>query len=181
MSREVSTDMVRPAHFAHFVIRCSDKAKSVAWYNKVLGMEVVHENPMLAFMTYDGEHHRMALVQIEGGEKMPTTAPGMDHVAYTLPSLGDLLGTYKRLKAEGIVPVWPINHGLTTSMYYEDPDGMRVELQVENYDSKERLMDYIRSEKFAANPIGVDFDPEKLLARYENGDPLEELIEQGSA
>jgi len=105
----------------------------------------------------------------------------MDHVAYTLPSLGDLLGTYKRLKAEGIVPVWPINHGLTTSMYYEDPDGMRVELQVENYDSKERLMDYIRGEKFAANPIGIDFDPEKLLARYENGDPLEELIKQGSA
>jgi hypothetical protein len=52
---------------------------------------------------------------------------------------------------------------------------------VENYDSKERLMDYIRGEKFAANPIGIDFDPEKLLARYENGDPLEELIKQGSA
>jgi hypothetical protein len=39
----------------------------------------------------------------------------------------------------------------------------------------------MRSEAFAENPVGVGFDPEKLLARYENGDPLEELLQQGAA
>ena len=29
--------------------------------------------------------------------------------------------------------------------------------------------------------VGVNFDPDKLLARFENGDPLEELLKQGAA
>ncbi len=181
MSRTVGTELIKPAAFAHFVLRCSDKAASADWYAKVLGMEIVHENPMIAFMTYDDEHHRIALVQVNFEGEVPRGAPGLDHVAYTLNSLEDLLTTYKRLKGEGIVPVWPINHGLTTSLYYEDPDGNRVEFQVENYGTKEELNGFMRSEAFAANPIGVDFDPDKLLARYENGDPLEELVQQGSA
>ncbi len=181
MTRTVSDVLVKLASFAHFVLRCSDKSKSVEWYQAVLGMEIVHENPMLAFMTYDDEHHRIALVQTNFEGEVPVGAPGLDHVAYTLKSLGDLLSTYKRLKAKGIEPVWPINHGLTTSLYYADPDGNRVEFQVENYDTKEELNNFMHSDTFAANPIGVDFDPEKLLARYENGDPMEELIKQGSA
>jgi hypothetical protein len=102
-------------------------------------------------------------------------------VAYTLDSLEELLGTYKRLKAQDILPVWPINHGLTTSLYYADPDGNRVEFQIENLGTKEALQAYMRSDAFAENPIGVEFDPEKLLARYEQGDPVEELLLQGSA
>ena len=34
---------------------------------------------------------------------------------------------------------------------------------------------WMRSGEFAANPIGVVFDPEELLARYEAGEPLETL------
>ena len=181
MSRQVSTDFIKPSHFAHFVIRVSDKEQSSAWYSKVLGMEVVYENPTIAFMTYDDEHHRMAMVQVGEEETASKTAPGLDHVAYTLNSLEELLSTYKRLKGEGIVPVWPINHGLTTSMYYEDPDGLRVEFQVENFDTKNELQAYMHSGAFAENPIGVEFDPEKLLERFENGDPIEELLKQGAA
>ena len=66
-------------------------------------------------------------------------------------------------------------------MYYADPDGNRVEFQVENLATKEELQGYMRSEAFAENPIGVNFDPDKLLARFENGDPLEELLKQGAA
>jgi hypothetical protein len=52
---------------------------------------------------------------------------------------------------------------------------------VENLETKKELQGYMRSEAFAQNPIGVDFDPDKLLQRFENGDPIEELIKQGSA
>ena len=37
------------------------------------------------------------------------------------------------------------------------------------------------SDKFADNPIGVGFDPAKLVERFENGDPIEELLKPGSA
>ncbi|MBG71394.1 MAG: biphenyl 2,3-dioxygenase, partial [Gammaproteobacteria bacterium] len=75
----------------------------------------------------------------------------------------------------------PINHGPTTSLYYEDPDGNRVEFQVENFDSTEELNAFVRSSAFAENPIGVEFDPDRLLERYCNGDSLQELRAQGSA
>ena len=181
MPRSVAKELIKPAKFAHFVLRCRDLGKSVAWYETVLGMERVYGNDFIVFMTYDDEHHRMAMVQARNTDTLPQGAAGLDHVAYTLPSLGDLLATYKRLKGEGILPVWPINHGLTTSLYYADPDGNRVEFQVENFATKDELNAYIRGEAFAQNPIGVEFDPDKLLARYEAGDAIEELAKQGSA
>ena len=185
MARTVEPRLVTPAKFAHYVLRVSNLDDAIAWYNTVLGMEVVHRNDFICFLTYDDEHHRMAMVQVSPNADVDKETrlglPGLDHVAYTLNSLEELLATYKRLKAHDILPVWPINHGLTTSMYYADPDGNRVEFQVENLETKEELQGFMRSEAFAQNPIGVDFDPEKLLQRFENGDPIEELIRQGSA
>ena len=159
MGRTVNPEMVTPAKFAHFVLRVSNMEQSVAWYSAVLGMHVVHQNPMLTFMTYDDEHHRLAMVQTQGEVEVPSGAPGLDHVAYTLSSLEQLLATYKRLKAQDILPVWPINHGLTTSLYYQDPNGVRIEFQVENFATKEALNAYITGDAFAENPIGVKFDP----------------------
>lgn len=181
MSRTVDPNLSTTPKMAHYVLRASDLQQSIDWYSAVLGMQTVHRNPMICFMTFDDEHHRLALVQSNVQEPAPQGAPGLDHVAYTLDSLEELLATYKRLKLAGIEPAWPINHGLTTSLYYQDPDGNRVEFQVENLATMQELQDYMRGDDFAENPIGVEFDPEKLLARYENGDPLEELVKQGSA
>ena len=172
---------VKPARFAHFVLRVRDLEKSVDWYEKVLGMTIVHDGGEFAFLTYDDEHHRLALMKTPVETATVQGSPGLDHVAYTLATLGELLGTYARLKALDIEPVWPINHGPTTSLYYEDPDGNRVELQVENFDSTEELNAFVRSSAFAENPIGVEFDPDRLLERYCNGDSLNELHVQGSA
>lgn len=182
MTRTVDAETpVKPVSFAHYVLRVRDLDRSRAFYEAVLGMQPVHDAGRLVFFTYDDEHHRLALAETPVKDEVPKGAAGLDHVAYTLASLGDLLGTYKRLKTLGILPVWPINHGLTTSLYYADPDGNRVEFQVENLATKRELNDFMRSEAFAANPIGVEFDPEKLLERYERGDPLEELLAQGAA
>jgi catechol-2,3-dioxygenase len=182
MSRTIdSSTLVKPSKFAHFVLRVRNLDESISWYETVLGMELVHRAEALAFMTYDDEHHRMALIQSPVAEESKPGAPGLDHVAYTLGSLGELLGTYRRLKANGILPGLPINHGPTTSIYYQDPDGNSVELQVENFDSMEDASAFIATETFQANPLGVPFDPEKLASRYENGDALEDLLKQGAA
>jgi hypothetical protein len=53
--------------------------------------------------------------------------------------------------------------------------------QVDNFPDAAALQAWFQSGDFAKNPIGVEFDPEKLLARWENGDPEAELIRQGSA
>ena len=173
--------VLRPAKFAHFVLRTRDLAASVAWYEQVVGMKLVFGNDFAAFLTYDDEHHRLALIQTPVKESAPPGAAGLDHVAYTFDTLGELLSTYRRLEALGIKPAWTINHGPTTSFYYADPDGNRVEFQVENFSTNEEVEAFVDSDAFRTNPIGVEFDAEKLVARYERGDPIEELIQQGSA
>jgi catechol-2,3-dioxygenase len=166
---------VAPTKLAHIVRRTSRLDEMVAWYGTVLGADVVHSDGILAFLTYDDEHHRIAIAGLPGLEEPSERAAGTDHVAFTHADLGDLLYTYARLRSAGITPYWCINHGPTTSMYYKDPDGNRVELQVDNFPTAEETNRWIRSGDFAANPIGVVFDPEELLARYRSGEPIERL------
>lgn len=172
---------VVPKKLAHFVIRAKQFAKVLAWYRTVFLARTVYENPVIAFLTYDDEHHRFAFLNTEHLPKPDQMYTGFDHVAFTYGSLPDLLSNYERLKGEGIVPFWCINHGPTTSMYYRDPDGNELEFQVENYDSLEEAGAFFFSEAFNANPIGVDFNPDDLLTKLRAGTPVAELLRQGAA
>ena len=163
------TRRVVPAKFAHAVLATKQFKEMVDWYTTVLEAEVVHSNAMLAFMTYDDEHHRIAIAAVPGLADKPRHSVGLDHLAYTYANLGDLVFTYERLRDAGIKPVVTINHGPTTSMYYRDPDGNRVELQIDNFESIEELKGFFRSDAFRDNPIGVNFDPEELARNFHAG------------
>jgi catechol-2,3-dioxygenase len=171
-------DVVTPIRFAHVVFRTPQLEPMKRWYQTVLGAHVAHENAMLAFLTYDDEHHRIALVSLPGTSPRPEGTAGVEHVAYTYATLGDLLATYERLKAAGITPYWTVNHGPTTSMYYRDPDRNQIELQVDNFPSVDALNAWMRSPAFARNPIGVEFDPDELVAKFKAGVPVEELVQR---
>src|SRR6185369_2448763 len=127
----------KPQKLAHVVRRTARFDAMVHWYCTVLGAEVVHSDGTLAFLTYDDEHHRIAIAGIPGLEDQATMAAGTDHIAFSYGDLGDLLQTYRRLEAAGITPFWCINHGPTVSFYYKDPDGNKVELQVDTMPSAE--------------------------------------------
>jgi catechol 2,3-dioxygenase-like lactoylglutathione lyase family enzyme len=167
---------ISPAKFAHFVLRTGQLDKLADWYQTVLAARIVFRDEMLCFLSYDDEHHRLALINMPGtGVRDPNSA-GTDHVAYSYNDLGELLSTYRRLKAAGILPNWPINHGVTTSIYYRDPDNNRVELQIDNYQTPKELDGYFQSRAFAENPVGVTYDPEELCRRYEAGEPMDSLL-----
>ena len=132
-------------------------------------------------MTYDDEHHRFAFANLDvlqpgGGEKDRRGAIGVDHVAYTYASVKDLLENYAQLKAQGIKPYWCIHHGITVSMYYADPDGNQMEFQVDCFDSNEEANAFMEGPHFAANPIGVEYDPDEWLARLRAGTPASEFL-----
>ena len=57
---------VAPAKLAHIVRRTARFDEMLDWYRTVLGAEVAHSDGTLAFLTYDDEHHRIALVKIPG-------------------------------------------------------------------------------------------------------------------
>ncbi|MBS0540227.1 MAG: VOC family protein [Proteobacteria bacterium] len=166
---------VSPSLFAHFVLRTSNRDALRDWYLKVLNARQVFENDYISFISYDDEHHRVAFVQVPGLEKPTDRNWGLAHVAYTFADLGQLLSTYRRLKADGILPARTINHGPTVSMYYRDPDGNGVELQVDAFD-KAGAAGYFQTEPFRQNPIGVLFDADKMAADYEAGVPESQLL-----
>jgi len=162
--------IVSPQRLAHFVLRTSRFEELCDWYETVLGAVPAFKNDILAFLSYDEEHHRVAILNVPDLKPQPEGVVGVHHCAFTYANLTDLMNTYERLRDKGIVPVFPINHGPTTSMYYSDPDGNQIELQVDNYDTVEEATEFFYSEPFAENPIGVEFDPEELLRRLRAGE-----------
>lgn len=181
MSTTGTTKKVVPSHMAHYVIRTRRYAESVAWYCTFFQAEVVFANDFISFLSFDQEHHRIAIGQLPDLREHDSQAAGIDHVAFSYRDLGDLLYTYKRLQSAGILPFMCLNHGPTTSLYYRDPDSAQVELQVDNFATSQQAQAFFHSEAFARNPIGVPFDPDLLTDKLERGVPVEELLQQGSA
>lgn len=180
IDRPVSVGPV-PIKLAHVVLRTNQFQNLLEWYGSVFLTRTSYANDMVAFLTYDDEHHRIAILNTGQLKKSEEMHVGVDHFAFTYASLADLLANWKRLKGLGVEPFWCINHGPTTSMYYRDPDGNEIELQADNFETLEEASAYFESESFANNPIGVDFDPDLLLRKLREGVPLSELVKQGSA
>src|SRR4029450_13586884 len=74
---------VPPRQLAHVVRRTACLDELVRWYSTVLGATVVHSDGTLAFLTYDDEHHRVAIVGIPGLPDQPATRAGTDHLRFT--------------------------------------------------------------------------------------------------
>jgi len=169
-----------PVKLAHIVLATRRFDESIHWWSVVLGARVMFRNALLCFLSYDDEHHRLALINTANFSPKRRESVGLDHVAFTFGSLGDLLHTYERLKRHGLRPEWCINHGPTTSMYYRDPDGIQAELQVDNFATAEELEAWFASGAFVENSIGVEFDPEHLLERHKAGEPDTQLMRRGA-
>jgi catechol 2,3-dioxygenase-like lactoylglutathione lyase family enzyme len=197
-NRTVDGGPSTPYQLAHLVLRVSNLERSVAWYSEVLGAHLIGSGGFFAGLTYDEEHHRIGLIEVNGAARETETfgastlvaddaeraatagadvmqfssEPGLEHVAFTYDSLGALLNTYVRLRDKDIKPLMSVNHGPTTSLYYSDPDGVRVELQIDNLPMG-TAQEFVDSH---ANVVGVVIDPEELLQRYEAGEPVRTLV-----
>jgi catechol-2,3-dioxygenase len=165
--------VISPVKLSHAVLRTTRLKEMVEWYKTVLNAEALYENDFLAFMTYDEEHHRIALAAVPGLVEKPKRSAGLDHLASFYSTVGDWISTYERLKAAGITPRVSIHHGLSMSLYYRDPDDNGVELSIDNVE-KAKWHDYMRN-TLKDNPIGAPMDPDELAAKYHAGAPESEI------
>lgn len=170
--------VLAPKSLAHVVLRTPQFKAMVAFYKTFFGGWASYENDQLAFLTYDHEHHRVAIVNVPGTSPKDRTTAGLEHIAFTYDSLDDLLLAYRQRKSIGMMPIWCTNHGVTMSIYYQDPDGNQLETQVDTFDTVEEANAFMISEEFAENPFGVDFDPEELLERLRKGESRKELLKR---
>lgn len=168
--------VTRPTKLAHVVLRTANFEKQKAFYKTFLGTDgAVFENDFLSFLTFDSEHHRIALISMPAlSPKNPSTS-GLEHIAFTYASLHDLALAYLQRKNLGIEPFWCVNHGPTTSLYYKDRDGNVLENQVENFGSVEAVAEYMVSKDYEINPIGVDFEMGELVQKLKRGEDEQAL------
>ena len=171
--------MVPPIKFAHVVLKTSRYDELVAWWKDFLEASPRHESGFITFLSYDDEHHRIAIANFPRLEPRPERAAGVEHFAFTYATLDDLFAQYERMKAKGVLPYWTINHGMTLSAYYADPDGNQVETQVDTMDMLAADA-FMTSEAFAANPIGIDVDFDALISRRRSGESVESLVAYGA-
>lgn len=175
-----------PAKLSHIVLQTNRRDEMRDWYCLVLGAQVLHENRFICFVSYDDEHHRVAFIDPGPlNEKAPSEGKtaraggevGLHHMAFTYAGLDELTQNYLRLKQLGITPHRCVNHGITTSMYYYDPDHNQVELLVDNHASASDGQAYMRRRSDSdKNPVGIDYDPEELVRQVRNGLKIEELV-----
>lgn len=177
-------DVIRPA-FHHVTFKTCRLAEMVAWYGRVVGATPNFQDANACWTTNDEANHRVAFLAAPGLTDDPDKRShnGMHHSAFEYASFADLMSSYARLRDEGIAPSFSLDHGMTISIYYKDPEGNFVELQCDTYGDWKRSSDWMRtSPDFASNPIGTFFDPEKVYQAHRTGagfDALHEGMRRG--
>lgn len=177
LSDILAAKLLMPAKLSHVVFRTAKLKQMRQWYLTMLNGHVQYENDNVCFLTYDEEHHRIGIVQIPGVTDETCTGPGLEHISFAYGHLGELLANYQRLKVVGVEPYWTINHGPTISIYYRDPDGNRIELQYDVFSTADGANRFIQ-ENYAENFMGVVFEPEDMIQKYEAGLSIDEIVKR---
>ena len=144
----------------------------IDFYRTLIGAEVTFQDEVGAWLSNDEANHRIAFLAFPNFVDDPEkeTRTGMHHSAFEYGSFEELNATYLRLREADIVPALCLDHGMTFSYYYADPDGNNVELQVDNFGSWEKSKEWMKtSEEFKANPIGQFVDPDLVAADHARG------------
>lgn len=158
------TAVIHPK-FHHFNLKTTRLQEMIDWYSTLVGAEVLHQDAVGAWLSNDAANHRIALLAFPGFVDDPEkeTRTGLHHSAFEYDGFEDLNASYLRLREAGIEPDLCLDHGMTFSYYYKDPDGNHVELQVDTFGDWATSSEWMRtSPEFHANPIGVFVDPAQV-------------------
>ena len=74
---------VTPRQMAHIVIKTSNYEPMIDWWLKVLDATIVVKRPNATFLTFDAEHHRVAIVNVPRLRAFDVNRCGVDHIAFT--------------------------------------------------------------------------------------------------
>lgn len=161
-----------PQSLGHVVLNVSDVDRSTKFYRDVVGFEVARYRPdgTGAFLTCGIVHHNLALFKAP-----PDAAPakkgqiGLNHFAFEVKSYPELQKAHQRLIAAGAVIDHIVDHGMTRSVYFLDPDGLMMELYSNTFDTEEEGLAFMKSTPGQATPIDITA-PEPARPTIPTGD-----------
>jgi catechol 2,3-dioxygenase len=106
----------------------SDLARSVDFYQRVLGLPLITREGSGASLGLDVARPTLALSEIEHPTRLRPDATGLFHVAWLHPSRAELAASVQRIADAR----WPIggasDHGVSEALYLSDPDGLGIEI-----------------------------------------------------
>ncbi|MGC9666193.1 VOC family protein [Planosporangium sp. 12N6] len=115
----------------HAVLYVGDLARSVAFYQDVLGFRAVMSLPGAVFLQAAGStnDHDLGLFEAAGvgASQAGRATVGLYHLAWEVDTLGELERLAGQLAAAGAL-VGASDHGTTKSLYAKDPDGLEFEV-----------------------------------------------------
>ena len=122
--------MIQARKLGHVVLRVRDAQKSKDFYMRALGLKLAWEDRVrgAVFLSFGEQHHDLALFEPVTGARPDATQPGLHHTAWQLGSFDELQAAYRELRAMGFEVESTVEHNVTRSVYFPDPDGNRVEL-----------------------------------------------------
>jgi catechol 2,3-dioxygenase-like lactoylglutathione lyase family enzyme len=129
----------------HFAWRCRDSEETRAFYEDLLGLPLVHvirsdvvpstgercPYVHIFFRMADGSH--LAFFDLGDdaiAEPSPNTPAWVNHIALRVESLAALHAAKERLQAAGVEVLGVTDHHIIESIYFFDPNGIRLELTV---------------------------------------------------
>jgi len=132
---------VRGLH--HFAWRCRDSEETRRFYEDLLGLPLAHVIESdhvpstgeycpyvhIFFRMRDGAYIAFFdLGDDTAALPSPNTPAWVNHIALRVDSVADLLAAKARLEAAGVAVLGVTDHHIIESIYFFDPNGIRVEL-----------------------------------------------------
>ena len=186
-----------PDDFHHIAFKTTNYENMVNFYKNLFGCEPLYQSDLITFLAYDDEHHRIAIantsdvlnklnfiqkivmkLKIFLNKKIPSIE-GLDHISYRINPIEKWFDFYFKAKERGLSPLWTVNHGWISGIYYRDPDNNLVEVFFEHFSTAEEFKQNI-SPDFEDEPIGTNMDIEVLYEMFKSGAGFSELIKKGN-
>jgi catechol 2,3-dioxygenase len=115
--------VIKRTHLALFV---RDPDASGKWYGEVLGMEETARDAHWVFMSWGTKHHDIALIQARTDAELGSI--GLQHYGLEIDGdLDELRRLYGMLIQREVPIVKVTDHKVGVGVYFNDPDGNRLE------------------------------------------------------
>ncbi len=141
----------------HVAYRCKNAKETVAFYQKVLGMDFLMAmaedrapstkapDPYMHVFLDAGAGNILAFFELPKSPPMgrdPNTPDWVQHIAFRVKDGASMLEAKANAEALGCDVVGPTDHGVFQSVYFFDPSGNRVE--VTHWTAKPGQLDHLK-------------------------------------
>lgn len=147
-----------PRSIGHVVLNVSDVERSAKFYRDVVGFELARMRPDKsgAFFTCGIVHHNLALFKAPADAQPAKKGQiGLNHFAFQVDDYKALQAAHQRLIAADAVIDHIVDHGMTRSVYFLDPDGLMMELYSNTFETEEQGLQFMKSTPGQATPIDI--------------------------